>query len=91
MVGSYAFNQAIARRAVTKMIILHEYPLAMVEHIGFKEFCAAMQPLFSVISRNTIKTDIMKIYEEEKKNTKKLLSENQSRIAITSYMWTSSN
>jgi hypothetical protein len=27
MVGSYAFNQDIARNAVAKMIILHEYPL----------------------------------------------------------------
>jgi hypothetical protein len=91
MVGSYAFNQDIARNAVAKMIILHEYPLAMVEHIGFREFCASMQPLFKVVSRNTIKNDIMKIYNSEKENTMKLLSKNQSRIAITTDMWTSSN
>jgi hypothetical protein len=91
MVGSYAFNQDIARRAVAKMIILHEYPLLMVEHIGFKEFCASMQPLFNLVSRNTIKADIMKIYADEKENAKKLLSKNQSRIAFTSDMWTSSN
>jgi len=90
-VGSYAFNQDIARRKVAKMIILHEYPLLMVEHIGFREFCASMQPLFNLVSRNTIKADIMKIYEDEKENTKKLLSKNQSRIAFTSDMWTSSN
>ncbi|GAU51856.1 hypothetical protein TSUD_416400 [Trifolium subterraneum] len=91
MVGSYAFNQDVARHAVAKMIILHEYPLAMVEHIGFREFCASMQPLFKPVSRNTIKNDIMKIYNAEKENTMKLLSKNQSRIAITTDMWTSSN
>ncbi|CAK8530336.1 unnamed protein product [Lathyrus sativus] len=91
MVGSYAFNQDIARYGVAKMIILHEYPLAMVEHIGFREFCASMQPLFKVVSRNTIKNDIIKIYNDEKENTMKLLSKNQSGIAITSDMWTSSN
>ena len=90
-VGSYAFNQDIARRKVAKMIILHEYPLLMVEHIGFREFYASMQPLFNLVSRNTIKADIMKIYEDEKENTKKLLSKNQSRISFTSDMWTSSN
>jgi hypothetical protein len=63
----------------------------MVEHIGFREFCASMQPLFKVVSRNTIKNDIMKIYNSEKENTMKLLSKNQSRIAITTDMWTSSN
>ena len=91
MVGSYALNQDIARHVVSKMIILHEYPLAMVEHIGFREFCASMQPLFKAVSRNTIKNDIMKIYNNEKENTMKLLSKNQSRLAITSDMWTSSN
>ena len=50
-----------------------------------------MQPLFNMVSRNTIKADIMKLYKEEKENTMKLLSKNQSRIAITSDMWTSSN
>ncbi|XP_058747187.1 zinc finger BED domain-containing protein DAYSLEEPER-like [Vicia villosa] len=84
MVGSYSFNQDIARRSAARMIILHEYPLAMVDHIGFKDFCAVMQPLFNVVSRNTIKADIMKLYKEEKENTMKLLSKNQSRIAITS-------
>jgi len=32
----------------------------MVDHIGFKELCAVVQPLFKVVSRNTIKNDIIK-------------------------------
>ncbi|XP_058753844.1 zinc finger BED domain-containing protein RICESLEEPER 2-like [Vicia villosa] len=73
MVGSYSFNQDIARRSAVRMIILHEYPLAMVDHIGFKDFCVVMQPLFNVVSRNTIKADIMKLYKEEKENTMKFI------------------
>lgn len=91
VVGSYAFNQDVARRAICKMIILHEYPMAMVEHIGFKEFCASLQPLFKVVSRNTIKTDILKIYKDEKDNMKKLMKKIESRVAITTDMWTASN
>lgn len=91
MVGSYAFNQDVARRAISKMIILHEYPMAMVEHIGFKEFCASLQPLFKVVSRNTIKSDILKIYKDEKDNMKKLMKKIESRVAITTDMWTASN
>lgn len=48
------------------MIILHAYSSVMVDHIGFKGFCAIMQLLFNVISRNTIKADIMKLYKEER-------------------------
>ncbi|XP_019427131.1 PREDICTED: uncharacterized protein LOC109335454 [Lupinus angustifolius] len=54
LVGSYAFNQEAARRALAKMIIFHEYPMSMVDHVLFKEFCGALQPLFKGISRNTV-------------------------------------
>jgi hypothetical protein len=73
------------------MIILHEYPLSIVYHIGFKNFCASLQPLFKVVSRNTIKRDIMKLYGAEKDLAMKMFLKNQSRIAITIDMWTASN
>jgi len=55
VVGNYVFNQQTTRDALRKIIILHEYPMSMVDHIGFKEFCDVVQPLFKVISRNTLK------------------------------------
>jgi len=91
VVGNYVFSQEAARCALVKMIVLHEYPMSMVDHMGFKEFCLALQPLFKGISRNTIRSDIMKTYNEGKENIMKLLSKNQSRVAITTDMWTASN
>ena len=91
LVGNYTFNQDAARMELTKMIALHEYPLAMVDHIGFRRFCNVVQPLFKVISRNTLKLDILKFYESERAKTMKLIQKNSSRIAITTDMWTASN
>ena len=85
------FNQQTSRDALRKMIILHEYPMSMVDHIGFKEFCDVIQPLFKVISRNTLKKDIMKDYNAEKEKMKLMLSRIQSRVAITTNMWTATN
>ena len=62
----------------------------MVEHIGFKQFCSSLQPMFKMVSRNTIKSDIMKIYNYEKVKTMKMIEKNQSKIAFTTDMWTSS-
>ncbi|XP_050147522.1 zinc finger BED domain-containing protein RICESLEEPER 2-like [Malus sylvestris] len=87
----YTFDQESARRALAQMIILHEYPLSMVEHVGFRNFMSVVQPLFKVVSRNTIKSDILKIYDYERLKTMQLLDENKSRIAITTDMWTASN
>ncbi|XP_039051009.1 zinc finger BED domain-containing protein RICESLEEPER 2-like [Hibiscus syriacus] len=73
------------------MIIVHEYPLSMVEHHGFRKFVSGLQPLFKVPSRNTVKTDILKIYEFERQRTMKLLGRNTSRVAITIDMWTANH
>lgn len=89
--GSYVLNPEKARQALARMIVAHEYPLAVVDHHFFKEFCSVLQPLFKNVSRNTIKKDIIKQFNEEKRKTMKLMQENQSRIAITSDMWTSTN
>ena len=65
------------------MIVLHKYPLTMVDHVGFRKYSNTLQPLFKMVSRNTIKNDILKIYDYEKSKTMDLLGNNRSRIAIT--------
>lgn len=90
-IGTYSFDPDNARRELGNMIILHEYPLAMVDHVGFKRYSFELQPLFKVPTRNTIKSDIFKIFEVEKEKTMKLMDANKSRIAITTHMWTSNN
>ncbi|KAE8662993.1 hypothetical protein F3Y22_tig00113124pilonHSYRG00617 [Hibiscus syriacus] len=77
-----------SRKDLAEMIIVHEYPLSMVEHHGFRKFVRGLQPLFKVQSRNTVKNDILKIYEFERQRTMKLLGRNTSRVAITTDMWT---
>ncbi|WOL20326.1 U-box domain-containing protein 30 [Canna indica] len=42
-------------------------------------------------SLDEVKSDILKIYDGERSKIMKLLSKNQSRISITTDMWTSSN
>ncbi|KAI5440522.1 hypothetical protein KIW84_010125 [Lathyrus oleraceus] len=88
-VGTY--NAEKSRKELACAIIMHEYPLSIVDHIGFRRFVASLQPLFHVPCRNTIRKEIFKMYEFEKTITSKLLDSLQARVAITSDMWTSSN
>ncbi|TXG72640.1 hypothetical protein EZV62_001219 [Acer yangbiense] len=90
-IGTYSYDQDYARHELANMIILHEYPLSMVEHRGFRMFVNSLQPLFSHVSKNTIKKDILGIYEVEKSKTQQVLEGNQGRIAITTDLWTASN
>ena len=57
------FDQDVARKELALMIIVHEYPLSMVNHVGFRKFCAALQPTFKLVSRNTIRKDIIDMYQ----------------------------
>jgi hypothetical protein len=54
-VENYTFDQDTPRKALATVIILHEYPLSMVDHIGFRTFCSALPPLFKMGTRNTIR------------------------------------
>lgn len=88
-VGTY--NAENSRKELACAIIMHEYPLSIVDHVGFRRFAASLQPLFQVPCRNTIKKEIFKVYESERSLATKLFDNLQSRVAITSDMWTSGN
>lgn len=85
------FDQEHSRKMLVSMIIMHEYPLSMVEHIGFRRYVESLNCEFKMISRATLKRDIMKQFKEDKLGLKGLLEHNDSRVAITTDMWTASN
>ena len=87
--GNFTFDQEASRRELANAIIMHEYPLSMVEHIGFRRFVSSLQPLFKMVSRNTIKSDILKVYDIEKEKLGNWLSRIPARMAVTTDMWTS--
>ena len=87
--GTYDADNA--RRELANAIIMHEYPLSIVDHVGFKRYSAALQPVFQVPCRNTMKREIFRIYQEERSMALKLLDSLQGRVAIISDMWTASN
>ncbi|KAA3487988.1 zinc finger BED domain-containing protein RICESLEEPER 1-like [Gossypium australe] len=73
------------------MIILHEYPISMVEHYGFRKYSKSLQLRFKVPSRNTTKKDIMQSYVFKRDNINTLLRKAESRIALTTDMWSTNN
>ncbi|KAG8368272.1 hypothetical protein BUALT_Bualt15G0028000 [Buddleja alternifolia] len=88
---THIFSQEYTRSELARMVILHDYPLSIVEHVGFRRYSASLQPSFTMISRNTLKNDIFSIYNDEKVKFYKLLEKLKCRVAITTDMWTTSN
>ncbi|XP_023891281.1 zinc finger BED domain-containing protein RICESLEEPER 2-like [Quercus suber] len=80
--NAYQLDQLKMGNNLAHMVILHEYPLSMVDHIGFREFVSSLQPLFKLISRNTLKSDIIKIYDNEREKTLKMMNKNGSKMFV---------
>ncbi|XBI17798.1 hypothetical protein VPH35_059756 [Triticum aestivum] len=85
---TYVFDQELARKELALMICVHEYPLSIVDHAGFRKFCGTLQPMFKVVSRNTIRQDIINMFGVQKNSMVKYFAKFENRVAITTDLWT---
>ncbi|KAF7806426.1 zinc finger BED domain-containing protein DAYSLEEPER-like [Senna tora] len=84
------FDQDRCRHEIAKMIIMHDYPLHMVEQPGFVAFVQNLQPQFNMVTFNTIQGDCVATYLMEKQNLIKYFEGLSGRVCLTLDMWTSS-
>ncbi|XP_010535860.1 PREDICTED: zinc finger BED domain-containing protein DAYSLEEPER-like [Tarenaya hassleriana] len=84
-----SFNQDQCRHEIAKMIIMHDYPLHMVEHPGFISFVQSLQPHFERVSFNTVQGDCVATYLAEKQTVSKYLEGIPGRLGLTLDFWTS--
>ncbi|OMO54395.1 putative Zinc finger, BED-type [Corchorus capsularis] len=83
------FNQELCNHELAKMIIMHDYPLNIVEHPGFVDFARTLQPQFNMVSFNSIQGDCVSIYLKEKQRLLNFISEIPGRVSLTLDLWTS--
>ncbi|CAI8582909.1 unnamed protein product [Vicia faba] len=53
--GIGTYNPENVKKLIAKAIMMHDYPLSIVDHIGLRRVFVFLQPLFKVHTRNTIK------------------------------------
>ncbi|XVE91278.1 hypothetical protein DITRI_Ditri20bG0140700 [Diplodiscus trichospermus] len=83
------FNQEHCNHEIARMIIMHEYPLHIVEHPGFIDFVKTLQPQFNMLSFNTIQGDCVAMYLKEKQSLFNFISEIPGRVSLSSDLWIS--
>uniref|UniRef100_A0A2P2LB48 Zinc finger BED domain-containing protein DAYSLEEPER n=1 Tax=Rhizophora mucronata TaxID=61149 RepID=A0A2P2LB48_RHIMU len=84
------FDSDRFRHEIAKMIIMHDYPLHMVEDTGFMTFVQNLQPRFGMVSFNTVQGDCVATYLREKQNVMKYIEGMPGRVCLTLDMWKSS-
>ena len=76
---------------MARAIVMHEYPLSIVKHQGLRDVMSSLNQLWKPVSRNTIKNEILDMYECERAKYISVLEQTQGKIAITTNMWTAEN
>ncbi|XP_019452679.1 PREDICTED: zinc finger BED domain-containing protein DAYSLEEPER-like isoform X1 [Lupinus angustifolius] len=84
------FDQDRCRRDIARMIIMHDYPLHMVEHPGFVAFVQNLQPQLNTVTFNSVQGDCVATYLMEKQNLTKYFEGLPGRVCLTLDIWTSS-
>ncbi|PLW42976.1 hypothetical protein PCASD_04726 [Puccinia coronata f. sp. avenae] len=86
----WVFSQEVTQKKIAEMIILHEYPFAMVEHQGFQDMMASAQSSLVIPGRKTLQNDCIGLYNSIKEIKMAQLT-HASYIALTTDLWTSTN
>ncbi|ONK60155.1 uncharacterized protein A4U43_C08F14970 [Asparagus officinalis] len=84
------FDQDVSCENLAKMIIIHEYPLHMVEQPAVVAFAQSLQPRFRMPSFNEIEGEIYTVYQKEKHNLLHVFGSLPGRISLTICLWTTS-
>ncbi|GAB2289185.1 hypothetical protein Dimus_038039 [Dionaea muscipula] len=85
------FDQDKCRHEIARMIIMHDYPLHIVEHPGFVAFVQNLQPRFDMVSVDTVRGDCVATYLREKQNLQKFINGLPGLICLALDVWTSSH
>lgn len=85
----FAFDPDRCRHEIARMIIMHDYPLHIVEHPGFVAFVQNLQPRFDMVNFNTVQGDCVATYLTEKQTLQKVMEGMPGRISLTVDLWTS--
>ena len=72
-----------------KWIIIHQHPFTIVEENNFINFIHTLHPTTQIPTADTIKSQILKFYEEDKEKIKTILKDFPGKISFTTDCWTS--
>ncbi|XP_071724321.1 zinc finger BED domain-containing protein DAYSLEEPER-like [Rutidosis leptorrhynchoides] len=84
-----SFDSDRCRQEIARMIILHDYPLHIVEHPGFVGFVRNLQPSFEMASFSSVQGDVIATYLREKLSVQSLIESMPGRICLTLDLWNS--
>ena len=87
-ITNFSHDHAKVREIASHMILAHEYPISIMEHVVFNRFMKAVSLFYKKINWQIVKEDCISTYTIDKRKPKSLLK-GAGRISITTDLWKS--
>ncbi|KAI5431583.1 hypothetical protein KIW84_035679 [Lathyrus oleraceus] len=84
-------NQNTHRELLGEAIIAHDLPFSFVEYEKIRVWVKYLNPCVEMVSRNTMVSDIEKIYDKERIKLKEIMGRIPNKICLTSDVRTTSS
>ncbi|RID51906.1 hypothetical protein BRARA_H02541 [Brassica rapa] len=84
-----AMDQDGCNHEMAKMIIMHGYPLHMVEHSGFSSFVKTLRPQFGMPRFDTVHGDCVGMFLSEKQKLSEFIGEIPGGVSLSVDLWLS--
>nr|XP_020151658.1 zinc finger BED domain-containing protein RICESLEEPER 2-like [Aegilops tauschii subsp. strangulata] len=82
------FGQESPYQDVARMIILHGYPLSIVEHQEMKRIFKSINPVANTISHSDMEEHLFDLFQKEKMNAKRKIALTSRRVSLSASIWT---
>jgi hypothetical protein len=83
------YNASKIRAAISKMIIVDEFPFRFVEGEGFQDFMKIVEPWFTIPFHFTVMRDCVKLFISEKEKLSGMFLTSGAWVCLTTDCWTS--
>lgn len=87
--GKYNFDPEYFRELLCRVVVMHDLHFRFVEYEGIRDIFEYLKWDVKMVSRNTLKDDVLKLYESEKTKLKPWLAKVPGRLSLTSDCWSS--
>ncbi|CAO2168232.1 unnamed protein product [Urochloa humidicola] len=83
------FDEEASYQELTRMVILHGYPLSIVEHEEMISFAKSLNPAYNMASKIDIEEYSTTLFEKEKDELQKKIALASHRVSLSACLWTS--
>lgn len=81
------FDQEASYQELTRLIVMHSYPLSIVEHEEMRRFAESLNPVFNMASSLDMEEYSTLLFHKQKADLKEKIALSSQRVSLSASVW----